>query len=75
MSEFKPMWASKKRNIYKKVKNLGIFFKKSIKVSLTTICLLFYIYYFLKIEKSIIKRILEKLSHKLIKENLGWYDI
>ena len=75
MAEFNPMWASKKRNIYLKVKNLEIFFKKSIKVSLTRICWSLYIYYFLKILKSIIKRTIEKLSHELIKKNLGGYDI
>ena len=74
MAEFNPMWASKKRNIYQKVKNLGIFSQKSIKVSLTRIYCLFYIYYFLKL-RNCYKRILEKLSHELIKENLEGYDI
>ena len=54
-----------------KFRNFFLFYKGFLNKNLLIIVYLLV----LKIVNSIIKRILEKLSYELIKENLGWHDI
>ena len=57
-----------------KRKNLGIFFLIYKSFINKNLLIILYLIFFKSCEKHY-KRILEKLSHELIKENLGGYDI